>query len=391
MTRGRRPKVARRQDDATIAVHAGQEPDPTTGAVNAPLYLTSTFRRPDLETDWPWGYARVANPTRSALERSMAALEGGVAARTFASGMAAIAAVFQTLAPGDHLVVSERCYGGTYRFIEGWLRGWGIDVSSVETSDLTQVRDAIRTTTRLIFIETPSNPTLAITDLVGVAEIARSQRVKLAVDNTFMTPCRQRPLALGADLVVHSTTKFLNGHSDGVGGVVVLAGEDDAERLGWMQKSGGAILSPFEAFLVLRGIKTLPLRMERHEANARCLARWLSAHPKVSRVHYPGLRGDPGHRLAKAQMSGFGGVLAFDLGTRARVSRFARRLRLAMLAESLGGVETLVAHPATMTHASLPAAARRRLGIGPGLLRVSVGIEGAEDLLADFDQALRAV
>jgi cystathionine beta-lyase/cystathionine gamma-synthase len=372
----------------TRVIHAGQQPEPTTGAVMQPVYLTSTYRQPALGEDWAHTYARTINPTRSALERCLADLEGGVEARCFASGMAAISAALALLRAGDHVIASERVYGGTYRLFEGLLRQFGLDFSWVDTADLEAVEAALQPNSAMLYVETPTNPTLEITDLRGAARIARRNGLKLVVDNTFMTPRFQQPLALGADLVVHSTTKFLNGHSDSVGGCVVSADRALAERIGWLQNTVGAILSPLDSFLVLRGIKTLALRMERHERNARRIAAWLAERPGIRAVHYPGLRSHPQHRLARRQMGGYGGVVSFELGSLARARRFLGRLRLATLAESLGGVESLASHPATMTHGALPPAERRRLGVTDGLVRLSVGIEEVEDLLADLERAL---
>jgi len=370
-------------------IHAGQAPDPTTGAVMPPLYLTSTYRRPGLGEPWDYDYARTINPTRRALERNLAELEGGVDARCFASGMAAIATVLSLLQPGDHVVASERVYGGTHRLFTGLLERQGLRFTWVDTSDPAATRSAIRPETRMLYIETPTNPLLTLTDIARTARIGKERAIRTVVDNTFMSPCFQQPLALGADLVVHSTTKYLNGHSDSVGGCVVARSDEDAERIAWLQKSVGAILSPLDSFLVLRGIKTLALRMERHDTNGRQVARWLDGHPRIRKVHYPGLAGFPQRALARRQMRGFGGMISFDLGTLARARRFLSRLRLCTLAESLGGVETLLAHPATMTHGSLGPARRAELGITDGLLRISVGIEEPADVIADLEQALR--
>ena len=373
---------------ATRVIHAGQRPDPTTGAVMQPVYLTSTYRQPALGEGWPYTYARGVNPTRRALERNLAALEEGNDARCFASGMAAISAVTDLLAAGDHVIASERVYGGTYRLFEGQLRRQGLEFDWVDTSERKAIVAAIRPNSRMLFVETPTNPTLELTDLAMAARVARRHELRLVVDNTFMTPYFQRPIAHGADLVVHSTTKFLNGHSDSVGGCVISRNAEDAERIAWLQNSVGAILSPVDSFLVLRGVKTLALRMERHQQNADKIARWLVKQPAVRGVNYPGLPAHPQHRLARRQMGGFGGVLSFDLGTLARAKRFFSRLRLAAPAESLGGVETLASHPATMTHASLSPAGRRRLGIGDGLVRLSVGVEHVDDLIEDLGGAL---
>lgn len=387
----RRIPKEREHGFATKTVHAGQHPDLATGAVMPPIYQTSTYRQPALGAGWPYDYARTVNPTRSALERNLCALEGGLEARCFASGMSAITAVMLLLRQGDHVVVSRNVYGGTYRLFEGLLKSFGLDFTWVDSSDLKSVEAAIVHNTRMIYVETPTNPVLGLTDIEGAARLARKRGLRLVVDNTFMSPYFQRPIALGADLVVHSTTKYLNGHSDSVGGCVVTTVAEDAQRLGWLQNSVGAILSPMDSFLVLRGIKTLALRMERHDASARRIAAWLEAQPKVLRVHYPGLKSHPQHALAKRQMSGFGGMIAFDLGSLGRAKRFLGRVRLITLAESLGGVESLISHPATMTHGSVPAAERRRIGVTDGLVRISVGVEEAEDLIADLSQALASV
>lgn len=373
----------------TDAIHAGQEPDPGTGAVTVPIFQTSTYVQEGLGKHKGFEYARTQNPTRLALERNMAALEGGVAGYAFASGMAAEAAITQLLLKqGDHAICSQNVYGGTFRLFDKIVRHFGIEFSYVDTTDVAALKAAIRPTTRMVFVETPTNPLMAITDLRAVAKIVGAARdCRLVVDNTFMSPYFQRPLALGADIVVHSTTKYLNGHSDSVGGVVVLKRKEDAERLQFIQNAAGAILSPFDSWLVLRGIKTLPVRMEAHNANGMKMARYLAGRREVKRIYYPGLPDHPGHALAKKQMSGFGAMIAFDLGSLAKAKRFLGRVRLCSLAESLGGVETLISHPATMTHASVPAEQRRKLGITDGLVRISVGIEDLEDLIEDVAQA----
>lgn len=382
-----------KQDDhrlATQVVHGGQEPDPTTGAVMQPVYLTSTYRQPGFNEGWPFDYARTINPTRLALERNLAILEGGLEARCFASGMSAIHAVLQLLKSGDHVIVSRNVYGGTYRLFEGLLRQFGLDFTWVDTRDLKALAAAVQPNTRMLYVETPTNPTLELTDLGRAAAIARKHRLRFVVDNTFMSPILQKPLDLGADIVVHSTTKYLNGHSDSIGGAVITTRKADAERIGWLQNSVGAILSPFDSFLVLRGIKTLALRMERHETSAHKIATWLEADSRVGSVIYPGLKSHPQHRLARRQMKGFGGMISFDLGTQARSKKFLDRLQLCALAESLGGVESLVSHPASMTHGDVPAADRRRIGVTDGLCRISVGVEDVVDLIADLDHALGA-
>ena len=389
--RSRRSAVPRVPGLATRSIHAGQEPDPTTGAVMQPVYFTSTYRQPGLGAGWKYDYARTINPTREALERCLAALEEGREARAFASGMSAVQAVLLLLRGGDHVVVSRNVYGGTYRLFEGVYRQFGLDFTWVDTTDLDRVEDALRPSTRMLYIETPTNPTLELTDLAAAAELARRRDLTVVVDNTFMSPIFQQPLQLGAHLVVHSTTKYLNGHSDSVGGCVVSSRPQDAERLAWLQNAVGAILSPMDSFFVLRGIKTLPLRMARHDETARTVAAWLEAQPRVRRVLYPGLASHPQHALARRQMRGFGGMISFDLGSLPRAKTFLGRLRLCALAESLGGVETLISHPASMTHGSIPEAQRRRIGVTDGLVRISVGVEDAEDILDDLDQALRAI
>ena len=376
---------------ATKAIHAGQFPDPATGAVMQPIYQVSTYRQPGLGAGWKYDYARTINPTRGALERNLAALEGGLEARCFASGMSAIAAVMNLLKSGDHVVVSRNVYGGTYRLFEGLLRQFGLLFTWVDTSDLSAIEGAIRPATKLLYVETPTNPVLGITDLSAAARIARKHKLRLVVDNTFMSPYFQQPIALGADLVVHSTTKYLNGHSDSVGGCVVTTRPEDAERIGWLQNTVGAILSPMDSFLVLRGIKTLPVRMERHDASGRKIAAWLVGSRKISAVHYPGLKTHPQHALAKRQMSGFGGMVAFELGSLANAKKFLGRLSLCALAESLGGVETLISHPASMTHGAVPKGERKRIGVTDGLVRISAGLEDVDDLIADMKQALSAV
>jgi cystathionine beta-lyase/cystathionine gamma-synthase len=376
---------------STRAIHAGQHPDPATGAVMQPIYQTSTYRQPGLGTGWPYDYARTINPTRGALERALCALDAGRDARCFASGMSAIAAVMNLLKSGDHVVVSRNVYGGTYRLFEGLLRQFGLDFTWVDTTDLAAIDAACRPATRMIYVETPTNPVLSLTDLAGASRIARKRRLRLVVDNTFMTPYFQQPIAFGADIVVYSTTKYLNGHSDSIGGAVVTARAEDAERIQWLQNSVGAILAPMDAFLVLRGLKTLPLRMDRHDASGRKIARWLAGRRKVRVVHYPGLPDHPQHALARRQMSGFGGMIAFDLGTLAAARRFLKRVELCALAESLGGVETLISHPASMTHGAVPRAERRRIGVTDGLVRISVGLEDPSDLIADLNRALASV
>jgi len=373
---------------STVCIHAGQTPDPATGAIITPIYQTSTYVQEGLGKHKGYEYARTQNPTRSALEANLAAIEGGKAAFCFASGMAATAAVLTLLQSGDHVVATANLYGGTYRFFEQVLRKYGLDFTYADTSRLRDLEQAIRPTTRLIFLETPTNPMLTLTDLDSACTIAHGHGIPVVVDNTFASPYVQQPIGFGADLVVHSTTKFLNGHSDSVGGAVVAVRDDHIEWLRFVQNAEGAIIGPMDAWLVLRGTKTLPVRMERHNANAMVLAEYLAAHPAVSAVYYPGLASHPQHELAKRQMRGFGGLISFQLGSFEHARTFLEGVRLMSLAESLGGVETLVSHPATMTHASVPHDQRQQLGITDDLVRVSVGIEDVEDLKDDLSQAL---
>lgn len=373
---------------ATTAIHAGQEPDPTTGAVTVPIYQTSTYAQEGIGKHKGFEYARTQNPTRMALERNIAALEGGAGAFAFASGMAAINAVMTLLAAGDHVIVSDNTYGGTFRLFDKILRNFGLEFSYVDTREPQNVEDAIRSNTRMVFVETPTNPVMSLTDLKAVSEITQRRGIRLVVDNTFMSPYFQRPLELGADIVVHSTTKYLNGHSDSVGGAAVFSDPEDVKRMAFIQNAAGAIISPMDSFLVMRGIKTLAVRMRQHDENGRKVAQFLSEHPSVKKVYYPGLRSHPQYELARRQMSGFGAMISFDVGSLANAGRVLERVRLCTPGESLGGVETLISHPATMTHASVPETERLRLGITDGLVRISVGIEDAEDIIADLDGAL---
>ncbi len=381
-------KPRKSTDPATAAVHAGPGPDRATGALMPPLYWTSTYQRNGLDDDSPWTYGRTVNPTRQALEQTVAELEGGAGACAFASGMAATSAILHLLRAGDHIVASSDVYGGTWRLFEGPLKRFGLRFSWVDLCDAGALRAALVPETRLVWAETPSNPTLRLTDIRALAKRLTRRDVRLVVDNTFMSPLGQQPLADGADLVLHSTTKYLNGHSDGVGGCVVAARREDVDALAEIQKTVGAILSPTDSYLVLRGIKTLALRMERHQHNALEIARWLERHPSVVAVHYPGLASHPQHKLARRQMSGFGGIVSFEMGLKAQARRFFSRLRLFTLAESLGGVESLANHPATMTHAAMTPAQRKKVGVTDGLCRLSVGIESVDDLIADLDHAL---
>ena len=376
---------------STVCIHAGQEPDPSTGAIITPIYQTSTYVQEALGKHKGYEYARTQNPTRSALEANLAAIENGRAAFAFASGMAATGAVMTLLKAGDHVVVTDNTYGGTYRLFERVLRKYQFDFTYVDTSDLQAIEDAIRPETRMLFLETPTNPVLRLTDLAAACQIAHARDVMVVVDNTFASPAIQRPIDFGADLVVHSTTKFLNGHSDSVGGIVVAVRDDHIEWLKFIQNAEGAILGPMDAWLVLRGTKTLPLRMERHNANTQVLAEYLAAHPKVTRVYYPGLPTHPQHDLARRQMRGFGGLIAFELGSLERARTLLNSVRLMSLAESLGGVETLISHPASMTHASVPPERRLQIGLTEDMVRISVGIEDVDDLKEDLEQALARV
>jgi len=376
---------------ATIAVHAGNEVDPTTGAVSVPIYQTSTYAQDGLGKNKGFEYARTQNPTRSALERNIAALEGGKFGYAFASGMAAIDATLRLVKSGDHVVVSDNTYGGTYRLFAQVLANYGIEFDFVDTTDLTAIEAALRQNTKMVFVETPTNPVMLVTDLKAVADLSHAAGAKVVCDNTFMSPYLQRPLEFGVDIVVHSTTKYLNGHSDGVGGVVVLNDETDANWIQFIQNSAGAILSPFDSWLVLRGTKTLSLRMEQHDRSGRAVAAFLEEHPKVQKIYYPGSLSHKQHDLAKRQQKGFGGMVSFDVGSLENARTVLESVKLCTLAESLGGVETLISHPATMTHASVLPETRNRLGITDGLVRISVGIEDTDDIIADLDQALARI
>jgi cystathionine beta-lyase/cystathionine gamma-synthase len=373
---------------ATIAIHTGSEPDESTGAVTVPIYQTSTYAQDALGKNKGYEYARTQNPTRSAVERNIAALEGARFGYAFASGMAAIDATLRLVKAGEHVVVSDNTYGGTARLFNRILANYNLEFDYVDTSEPLNVEAAIKPNTKMVFIETPTNPIMTVTDLKEVSEIAHRAGARVVCDNTFMSPYLQRPLEFGVDIVVHSTTKYLNGHSDGVGGVVVLNDEEDANWIGFVQNSAGAILSPFDSWLVLRGTKTLALRMEQHDKTGRAVAAFLEEHPKVKKVYYPGSASHPQHALARRQQHGFGGMVSFDVGSLAAARTVLESVKLCTLAESLGGVETLISHPATMTHASVDEAKRQRLGITDGLVRISVGIEDTDDIIADLDQAL---
>ncbi len=374
---------------ATNAIHVGQEPDPSTGAVVAPIYQTSTYVQSEFgKYRNGYDYARTNHPNRKALERTLAKLEGGAAAYAFTSGMAGIDAVFRLLRPGDHVVLSEAVYGGVYRLSTQLLVHFGLEFSFVDTSQPEAVFSAIRPNTKMLYIETPTNPTMRVTDIAEMAKIIDKRDIRLVVDNTFLSPYLQRPIELGAHIVVHSMTKYLNGHSDSTGGAVILTRQEDAEKIYFIQRSAGAGLAPMDCFLISRGIKTLAVRMLQHNANGISVARHLDAHPKVKKVYYPGLNSHPQHELARKQQRGPGAMLSFDLETLDAARRFLNQVKLCSLAESLGGVETLISLPASMTHASMPADVRNRVGITEGLVRLSVGIEDVDDIIADLDQAL---
>ncbi|PYP85467.1 MAG: cystathionine gamma-synthase [Blastocatellia bacterium AA13] len=373
---------------STTAIHAGNEADESTGAVSVPIYQTSTYKQEGLGKHKGFEYARTQNPTRIALEQNLAALEGGKACFAFASGMAAINATMTLLRAGDHVIVSDNTYGGTFRLFDKVLKNFGIEFSYVDTREPQNIEDAARAETRMVFVETPTNPVMSLTDLKAVSEITRRRGIRLVVDNTFMSPYFQRPLELGADIVIHSTTKYLNGHSDSIGGAVILNDEEDIKQMAFIQNAAGAIISPMDSWLVLRGTKTLVVRMKQHDENGRVVAQFLSEHPRVERVYYPGLKSHPQHELACRQMSGFGGMISFETGSLENAKRVLEGVRVCTLGESLGGVESLISHPATMTHASVPVQERNRLGITDGLVRVSVGIEDVEDIIEDLDQAI---
>jgi len=373
---------------ATRAVHAGQVPEPLAGAVTLPIYQTSTYVQSGLGQNKGYDYARTVNPTRQALERNVAALEGGVHGFAFGSGMGAIHSVLTLLSVGDHVVCGENVYGGTHRLMDKVMSRQGLAFTFVDARDLAAVEAAITPRTRMLFAETPTNPLMRLCDLAAMGALAQARKLLLVVDNTFATPILQRPFEFGADVVLHSTTKYLNGHSDMVGGIVVLKRDDLAEQLQFIQKSVGAVPGPFDCWLALRGTKTLPLRMKQHDANGRRIAEWLAQDRRVRQVFYPGLPSHPQHELAKKQMHGFGGMLSIELGSMETARAMLARTRLFYLAESLGGVESLIGHPASMTHAAVPAAMRQAMGLSDGLVRLSVGIEDVEDLIADLDRAL---
>jgi len=373
---------------STIAIHAGNEPDPTTGAVSVPIYQTSTYAQDGLGRHKGYEYARTQNPTRSALEKNIAALENARFGFAFASGMSAIDAALKLVKSGDHVILGDNTYGGTFRLFNSVLSEYGVEFDLADTSDIVSLESAFRPNTKMVFVETPTNPVMTVTDLRAVSELAHANGAKVICDNTFMSPYFQRPIDHGVDIVVHSTTKYLNGHSDSVGGFVALNDEKDAEWIAFVQNSIGAILSPFDSFLVLRGTKTLAVRMEAHDRNGRVVANFLAEHPRVEKVYYPGLVSHPQHELAKRQQTGFGGMVSFETGSIENARKVLEGVKLCTLGESLGGVETLISHPASMTHASVPDETREKLGITDGLVRISVGIEDVEDILEDLDQAL---
>ena len=376
---------------ATKSIHAGQEPEPATGAVVVPIYATSTYVQEEIGKHKGYEYARVSNPTRTRLEQNLAALEGGSSSHVFASGMAAINAVCTMLRAGDHVICSHNVYGGVPRLFNQILSHYGLEFTYVDTSEIGAVERAIKRNTKIAYVETPTNPLMALSDIAAISRICRRRGVELVVDNTFLSPYFQQPIPLGADMVVHSTTKFLNGHSDGLGGVVVCTKPEQAEKLAFIQKSAGAIMSPFECWLVLRGVKTLAVRMEQHDRNGRAVAAFLNKHKKVQKVFYPGLPDHPQYELAKQQMSGFGSMITFETGSLKNANKMLRKLRVCTLGESLGGVETLISHPAIMTHAALGEKGRKAIGITDGMVRISVGIEDVEDLFEDLDQGLAAI
>ena len=376
---------------ATTAIHAGQEADPLTGSVTVPIYATSTYVQEEIGKNKGYEYSRVSNPTRTRLEESLAALEGGRTSHVFASGMAATNALCTMLRSGDHIVCGHNVYGGVPRLFNQVLSNFGLQFTYVDTTDLAAVEKSIRGNTKFVFIESPTNPLMALTDIAAVARLAHRRGAELVVDNTFMSPYFQRPISLGADLVVHSTTKFLNGHSDGLGGVIVATKPEHAEKFAFVQKSAGAILSPFECWLVLRGVKTLAVRMIQHEINGQAVAKFLESNSKVKEVFYPGLPDHPQHELAKRQMSGFGSMITFELGSLKNAQKMLRKVRICSLGESLGGVETLISHPATMTHAALGEKGRKAIGLTDGMVRISVGVEDADDIIQDLEEALKAI
>jgi cystathionine gamma-lyase len=376
---------------ATRAIHAGQRPEPLAGAIMTPVYLTSTYVQDGLGQNKGYEYARGKNPTREALERNVAALEGGRHGFAFSSGMGALDAIMKLFKAGDHIVCGENVYGGTFRLFDKILKNFGLTFTYVDTRDPQRIADAMTPATRMVLVETPSNPLMRITDLRAAADVAHEGGALLVVDNTFCSPFFQRPLEFGADIIFHSTTKYLNGHSDMIGGIAIVNDDDIAARLQFNLNAGGANPGPFDAWLALRGTKTLHLRMPRHDENGRQIAGWLAERLGEDKIYYPGLESHPQYALAKKQMSGFGGMISVELGTKERAAEVLGRVRLFALAESLGGVESLISHPASMTHASVPVEDRKRLGISEGLIRLSCGVEDVGDLLADLEHAFHVV
>lgn len=375
----------------TRAIHAGQRPEPLAGAIMTPVYLTSTYVQGGLGENKGYEYARGKNPTREALERNVASLEGAQHGFAFASGMGCLDSIMKLFGAGDHIICGENVYGGTFRLFDRILRNYGLTFTYVDTRDPHRVSDAITALTRAVLVETPTNPLMRITDIAAVASISHDAGALLIVDNTFASPYFQRPFEFGADIVFHSTTKYLNGHSDMIGGIALVNDDALAEQLQFVQNAAGAVPGPFDSWLALRGTKTLHLRMRQHDANGREIAAWLADRAGPERVHYVGLPSHPQHALAKRQMSGFGGMVGVDLGTKERASHVLGRVRVFSLAESLGGVESLISHPASMTHASVPADRRANLGITDGLIRLSCGVEDVKDLVADLDHAFTAL
>ena len=387
--------MAKKKNEAgfsTRAIHDGQEPDAMTGAVSVPIYATSTYAQDGIgQPRMGYEYARVTNPTRDRLETNLASLEGGIASRVFASGMAAVTAVCPMLKSGDHVVCSDNVYGGVPRLFNQVMANFGLKFTYVDTSDMKAAEKAIRKNTKYLWVETPTNPLMTISDIAALCEIAHKRGVEVVVDNTFMSPYLQQPIELGADMVMHSTTKFLNGHSDGLGGVMVCTKKEQAEKLAFLQKSSGGIMSPFECWLVLRGVKTLAVRMKQHDENGQIVADYLHGHKKVKSVLYPGLPRHPQHDLAKQQMKGFGSMITFETGSLNNAKKMLKRVKVCTLGESLGGVETLISHPATMTHAAIGVEGRKKIGLTDGMVRISVGIEDVEDLIQDLEQALAGI
>ncbi len=384
-----KPKKSKKLGFSTRAIHAGQPPDPTTGAISTPIYQTSTYVQEGVAKHKGYEYARTQNPTRGALEACLATLEEAQYGICFSSGMGAISALMNYFQKGDHIIASDDLYGGTYRIFEKVFKSYGLEFDYVDSSNLVNVEKVLRPNTKMLFLETPTNPLLKITDLAEAAKLAHSHNIIVAVDNTFATPYWQNPLNFGTDVVIHSTSKYLGGHCDVVGGAVLTSSDKIFERVKFCQNAVGSVPGPMDAFLVLRGVKTLALRMERHEANARQIAQFLKSHPKVKKVYYPGLPEHPGHEVAKKQMKGFGGMISFEVkGGLEESKKVCESTEIFSLAESLGGVESLIEHPALMTHASVPREVREEKGISDSLIRISVGIEDGDDLIADLELAL---